>query len=380
MSDEIHNEPIPGADPEWEALARYVAGECEPPEVAAVEARLAEDPDLQQLVYMLRTAEAHENQHRERVSPLTVDTEAALRAVRANIAALDAVPLTPPSARPALVPQERAPARRVAGGVRNTRPDPVSATRRLPWRGLGVALAAGLVAMLVLQGRTPTSGSGVREYRTAVGRTDTLRLDDGTQVVLAPGSALTLDADYGDASRQLTLNGAAHFTVVHDDARPFVVRAGGVHVRDIGTAFTVKALGERGATVAVTDGRVAVAPRGAGSREVELAAGDLGEVVADSVRVARGGVDATALNWTRGELSYRDASLAEVRADLARWFGVTLVVDDNQLMSRTITTRFRTDSLAPVLEVLSLALGADLVQRGDTVRLVPAGGTSPAGR
>jgi transmembrane sensor len=376
MSDEIHNEPIPGADPEWEALARYVAGECEAPEAAAVEAWLAEDPSRQQLVYMLRTAEAHEEQHRARVAPLRVDTEAALRRVRAQMAELDAIPLTPPSARPVLVPQEPATTRRVGTGVRDARP----ASRRLPWRAVGMALAAGLVAMLVLQGRNPANLTDVREYRTAVGQTDTVLLGDGTQVVLAPGSTLTLDADYGDASRQLTLSGAAHFTVVHDDARPFVVRVGEVHVRDIGTAFTVKALGAQGATVAVTEGRVAVAPRGSASPEVELAAGDLGEVAADSVRVARGGVDATVLNWTRGELSYRDASLAEVRADLARWFGVTLVVEDRQLDSRTITARFRTDSLGPVLEVLSLALGADLVQRGDTVQLVPAGGTSPAGR
>lgn len=380
MSDEIHNEPKPGADPEWEALARYVAGECEPPEAAAVEARLVDDADLRMLVDLLRTAEAHESQHRERVAPLTIDTEAALRAVRANIDALDAVPLTPPSSRPALVPSEREVTPHVAAGVPNLRQMSQPSPRRLPWRGLGVALAAGLAAMLVLQGRTPAKPNAAREYRTAIGQTDTVKLSDGTQVVLAPGSRMALDADYGDASRRLTLEGAAHFTVMHDDARPFVVRAGDVLVRDIGTAFTVKALGAASATVAVTEGRVAVAPRGPTSREVELAAGDLGEVFSDTVRISRGGVDATVLNWTRGELSYRDASLAEVRADLARWFGVTLVVTDRELMSRSITTRFRTDSLAPVLEVLSLALGADLMQRGDTVQLVPAGGTPPSGR
>ncbi len=380
MSDEIHNEPMPGADPEWEALARYVSGECEPPEAAVVEARLAGNQDLQKLVYMLRTAEAHESQHRERVTPLTIDTEAALRAVRADIDALDAVPLTPPSARPALVPEERAPERRVAAGMPNPRRTSQLPPRRVPWRGVGVALAAGLVAMLVLQGRTPAKPNALREYRTAIGQTDTVVLSDGTQVVLAPGSTIALDADYGDASRYLALEGAAHFTVVHDDARPFVVRAGNVLVRDIGTAFTVKALGAQSATVAVTEGRVAVAPGGPASREVELAAGDVGEVFSDTVRIARGGVDATILNWTRGELSYRDASLAEVRADLARWFGVTLVVTDSELMSRSITARFRTDSLAPVLEVLSLALGADLIQQGDTVQLVPAGEKPPAGR
>lgn len=380
MSDEIHNDPMPSADPEWEALARYVAGECEPPEAAAVEARLADDPKLRMLVDMLHTADAHASQHRERVAPLIVDTEAALRAVRANIDALDAVPLTPPSSRPALVPREGGPARREAPGAPQVQPAARRFTRRLPWRGVGVALAAGLGAVLVLQGRTPTTSNAVPAYRTAIGQTDTVRLSDGTQVVLAPGSSVALDADYGDASRHLTLEGAAHFTVVHDDARPFVVRAGNVLVRDIGTAFTVKALGTERATVAVTDGRVAIAPRGPASREVELAAGDLGEVFADTVRVARGGVDGTALNWTRGELSYRDASLAEVRADLARWFGVTLVIADGDLQSRSITTRFRTDSLAPVLEVLSLALGAELVQRGDTVRLVPAGGSVPSGR
>jgi transmembrane sensor len=72
-------------------------------------------------------------------------------------------------------------------------------------------------------------------------------------------------------------------------------------------------------------------------------------------------------------LSYRDASLSEVRADLLRWYGLDLRVVDSALARRTLTASFRGDSAAQVVRVIALALGAEVVQQGDTVTLQPQG-------
>jgi len=53
------------------------------------------------------------------------------------------------------------------------------------------------------------------------------------------------------------VSGEAHFQVVKDFSRPFVVAAGGMEVRAVGTAFVVK-LGAEQVDVLVTEGRVAV--------------------------------------------------------------------------------------------------------------------------
>jgi len=82
--------------------------------------------------------------------------------------------------------------------------------------------------------------------------------------------------------------------------------------------------------------------------------------------------------WTRGHLSYRDAPLADVQADLQRWYGIDLRVTDTALLQRTVNGTNPVDSAAATVKWIALILGADVVQRGDTVFLQLAGhGTTP---
>lgn len=304
---------------------------------------------------------------------VAVDTERALAAVRARI-----------------VREDGAPALRVErGGL--AAPDRMGTSRAAPARSreprwgqrlIGFAAAAGLAAVAFTQFRDRAPATALpREYRTAIGQRDSISLPDGSTVVLAPGSRLTLAADYGVGARALVLEGAAYFDVKHDDAHPFVVSAAAATIRDIGTAFTVKTAANGSVAVHVTHGIVemAVAPPANGGTTpaapaaAELRAGDRGVLAAGTVTVSRGVVTADDVAWTRGQLSYRDASLAEVQADLQRWYGLDLRVTDSSLARRTLTASFRGDSVAQVVRVIALALGADLVQRGDTVLLQPQG-------
>jgi transmembrane sensor len=58
--------------------------------------------------------------------------------------------------------------------------------------------------------------------------------------------------------------------------------------------------------------------------------------------------------------------MPEVTADLRRWYGVELRVTDTTLLDRHFTGSFSTESPQRVLEVIALALGAQLQRRGDT--------------
>jgi transmembrane sensor len=55
-------------------------------------------------------------------------------------------------------------------------------------------------------------------------------------------------------------------------------------------------------------------------------------------------------------------------------------VPDSTLAARTLTASFRGDSAAQVVRVISLALGADAIQQGDTVTLRPQGTGATAPR
>lgn len=90
----------------------------------------------------------------------------------------------------------------------------------------------------------------------AVAQPERLVLEDGSTVELRPGAVV--DVRYDDAMRRVILaGGGARFHVAKSHERPFVVVAGGVEARAVGTAFTVQ-LGAEQVEVLVTEGRVAV--------------------------------------------------------------------------------------------------------------------------
>ena len=349
MSEEIRPSVASASEADWEAISRFVAGESDDVESAAVGQWLSTHPEDAALAAIVK-ARTDRAVTRSLVS---VDTERALAAVRGRLAATPSLTV------------ER-------GGAAT----PAVVTRR--WRGPAFAAtfaaAAALAAIVGIAQWRGGNSATAQVYATVVGQRDSVNLPDGSTVVLAPGSRLTVASGFNGNSRDVTLEGAAYFDVHHDGAHPFVVHSRGAEIRDIGTAFSVKTDADGRVSVAVTHGIVALRDTAAGSdAPVELRAGDRGVLQAGAVAVTRGTVTDEDMAWTRGQLAYRDAPLAEVQADLRRWYGVELQVTDLVLAQRTLTASFHGDSAAQVVRVIALALGADVVQRGDTVLLQPQG-------
>ncbi len=362
MSDEVRPSALSVPEADWGAISRFVAGASDAVESGVVAQWLATHPEDAAVAAIVK-ARAERAAARSEVS---VDTERALAAVRRRM-------VDTPSLTPSLTVHR-------GGAATNT----VALRTARRWRGPVFAAAAALTAMVGIAqwrgGNTASEqGDATRVYATQVGQRDSLKLPDGSTVVLAPGSRLTVAAGFNGGNRDVTLEGAAFFDVKHDGAHPFVVHSRGAEIRDIGTAFSVKTDVNGRVSVAVTHGIVALRDTSVGSAApVELRAGDRGVLQAGTVAVARGTVTDDDMAWTRGQLAYRDTPLAEVQADVRRWYGIELQVRDSVLARRTLTASFRGDSAAQVVQVIALALGADVVQRGDTILLQPQGpGSTP---
>lgn len=361
MSEEIHPSAAFTPDADWDAISRCVAGESDAVESSAVAEWLATHPEDAAVAAIVK-ARAERAATRSAVS---VNTEQALATVRNRLAATPTLTVHRGGASPTVL------AERSAG----------RSLRR--WRGPVLAAAALMAVAGIAQwrGRSTgpeqayaTPGNATQVYVTPVGQRDSVQLPDGSTVVLAPGSRLTVASGFNGSNRQVTLEGAAFFEVMHEGKHPFVVHSRGAEIRDIGTAFSVNTDANGRVAVAVMHGIVALRDTTAGSAApVELRAGDRGVLQAGTVAVARGTVTDEDMAWTRGQLAYRDAPLAEVQADLRRWYGIELHVSDTVLAGRTLTASFRGDSAAQVVQVIALALGADVVQRGDTILLQPQG-------
>src|SRR5215213_3955450 len=358
MTDEREQ---PDLAAEWEGLARFLAGESGPDEERRIRESLASDAERAALVNALDATLAPPVE-----APLSPrEVEAAL----ASVMKRRDLPADPPT----------------TAEVIPLRPRPTAeiAQLRSRWRGAGLRAAA---AVLVVAGasmlwraaqdesRAPADGQVAvapsRSYRTGVGEVDTLKLADGSTVVLGPSSHLALGGAFGKGERETTLEGEAYFDVVHDDARPFVVRTAGATLRDIGTSFSVRSDDARGTRVAVTSGAVDVVATGrrAASPTV-LHAGDRAEVTGDGMRVERGVVTEAEHAWTRGVLEFRDAPLQAVAAELRRWYGVELVVTDSTIAGRRLTATFDRSSADDLGRVLGAVLGGSVTRSGDTLRL-----------
>jgi len=195
--------------------------------------------------------------------------------------------------------------------------DGVRPPARRRWLGGAVAAAVtAVVALGVWQAR-----AGPYSVETAPGETRMVELDNGDRIELAGGSRLVLDR--GDPRSVSLAHGQALFTVDHDAGAPFTVMVGEDTLVDIGTVFDVKHSPE-GMALAVSEGAVMFNPgrqnvrvspgqrltSAAGSDQyslTELAAGEVGE-------------------WREGRLTFHDAPLSEIAADLSRATGVGFAV------------------------------------------------------
>ncbi|WP_343519563.1 FecR domain-containing protein [Sphingomonas sp.] len=207
--------------------------------------------------------------------------------------------------------------------------EPVRVTKPLPWRKMAIAasmlfaIGMGVVAEDQLPGRIETARGEVR------------------RVALADGSTMFVNGDtvlqvrFSDRQRRIVLRrGEASFKVAHDAARPFLVEAGDVSARAVGTDFTVGRAADGDIAVTVAEGRVKVtdAERGT-SRQLVLDRDE--QFVAATIGPRRARLDPSEvqrqLAWRRGQLIFRGQMLAAAAAEVNRHAAKPVVINDSSL-------------------------------------------------
>lgn len=312
--------PQPVSTPDWNRVGRYLAGELPPEQAEEVRRWLEENASEAEVLRALDEATRN-------VAPARpVNVEAALRAVRVRR-------------------ERRGPARSL------------TAFRMIA--AATVLLAAGLYASWSHQ-----RGQAPRTFATGVGQTDTVALAGTSTAILGPQSGIEI------RGREIALTGDAFFAI-REAGSGYVVRAGDVTVRDIGTEFGVATSGDV-VRVSVASGMVEVERRGT---KVTADSGDVVDVGA-AIGVRQDALNADDVAWIQGRLVLRDATLREVAVQLRRWYGAELRAD-SALAARRFTGSFAGESARRVAEVIALALGAGTTvsQRGDTIELRAAPST-----
>lgn len=205
--------------------------------------------------------------------------------------------------------------------ARSTRP------RMVGW---SAAAAAGLAIAVGLGVGVRLTAPRTQDYETARGERKTVRLADGSRLMLNGGTRLTVRL--GRSQRDVSLaKGEAAFDVAKDVSRPFVIAVGDRQVRVVGTQFNVL---RYAGTVVVTvrRGLVEVRPAndGASGPIARLPAGRrLSHQEGRATDMVSEADAQTAFAWTEGQLIFRNERLQDVAKVLDRYFETPLVVGDD---------------------------------------------------
>ncbi len=198
-----------------------------------------------------------------------------------------------------------------------------------------------------------------QEIHSPVGMRSHVVLPDGTNLWLNAGSNLRYGIPFIRENREVELSGEAYLDVAKNERSPFVVKTENAEVEVLGTQFNVNAWPERGQIqVALKEGKVKfrfTSMEGT-LKYCELKPNDLLEF---SKKNKTGTLDNTNIEryiaWHRNVMILDDTPMTELAGLLEQWYGVKVVIANEEIKRYKFTTTFDNEPLHRVLELLQLS-------------------------
>lgn len=261
---------------------------------------------------------------------------------------------------------------------------------RSHWAALSTAVAAVLVFAIVIlwprQDRAELVPPQIVRNEATDDVCRRLTLDDGSIVDMNAHTELRVAYAPGERRVQL-VQGEASFSVAKNKERPFLVSAGGVTVRAVGTAFNVR-MAPAAVEVLVTEGRVKIekenkdqarhaeAPLiGAGEKiviasvpEKRLQAPIVTKISQEAIRQE--------LGWQPSWLRFDETPLAKAIDSFNRQNRVQLELSDPRLGELKVDGNFRVENVEAFVRLLEMN-GGIVADRSSAERIVLRPGAVP---
>jgi ferric-dicitrate binding protein FerR (iron transport regulator) len=219
------------------------------------------------------------------------------------------------------------------------------------------------------------------ENKTTIARL--VKLADGSEVTLEPGSELRVARVFTNNKREVYLTGEAFFHVKRDTLRPFLVYANEVITKVLGTSFTVKAYkGARQTTVAVMTGKVSVSTnpeviqKKHATQEVILTPNQEAVYNRAINKVTKKLVDIPRIvleKPTLFEMKYEATPVAKIFDVLEENYGVDIHYDEKILAECFLTTSMSDEGLYQRIEIICKAIGAEYTIQDTTITVTGKG-------
>lgn len=209
---------------------------------------------------------------------------------------------------------------------------------------------------LEFKDQTPALVERIIQRKTGVGEKLTLKLTDGTTIVLNANSSIRFSAGFGKTNRFVELTGEGYFQIAKDSLRPFQVQTTGMRTTALGTAFNASAR-EGVYAVALTEGKVAIETT---DTKLELKPGQ--RLILDKrYSLSNFKIETFEFNeivgWKEGILNFDRVALGSILHDLEKWYDVKIIIEDGFNVNRRVIGTFRNKNLSDVLTGLGFSMG-----------------------
>lgn len=204
--------------------------------------------------------------------------------------------------------------------------------------------------------------------KTGKGERTHLTLPDGSEVWLNVDTELHYSVAFNQRNRNLKLNGEAFFKVAKNRKKDFVVEAGNFKVKAVGTEFGVNAYaGEPFAETYLVEGIVDVMLSDGSSPKTRMKPGQISTIQSDasSVKLRQTPVG-YAVEWTNGNLVFRNEDIPQVFRKIERWFDVKINFRPEEFSNETLYLNLKSgETLDKMLQIIDNAIGIQVKRNGN---------------
>jgi len=222
-----------------------------------------------------------------------------------------------------------------------------------------------------------------------------ITLSDGTVVTLNSETSLKYPASFEGPNREVYLSGEAFFNVTKDHSHPFIVHAGKMSIRVLGTAFNVKSYKNdpqsettliRGAIeVTLSDrpsDRIILKPHDklilkSTTFKIPKQATHLKAALHDSVNTSYALTNLTYLkvndttvvetSWVNNKLIFKDEAFEAIANQMERWYGIKVKFKNPAVKEFRFTGVFEKENITQALDALKMIESFDYKYKNDTI-------------
>ncbi|MEL7221077.1 MAG: FecR domain-containing protein, partial [Bacteroidota bacterium] len=196
---------------------------------------------------------------------------------------------------------------------------------------------------------------------TGANETRAITLADGTLVWLNSNSTLSFPETFTQQERRVALVGEGFFEVAKNTALPFHINTNDIEITVLGTSFQVDAQADSIIKIQVSTGKVLVSTQ-AKDQQLTLEKDQAAQWSSTTQELERIAINSNDYAWQSQILRFDQTPLKDVVNDIARYFNVSISLENKQLENCSFGGYFPNPDLIEILDALKESYALDWQQ------------------